>query len=150
MAERNLELEAAEVRETLTEARIALTEVMRIGNRARAASEIAAKVGGQDAQRVLSILTDSPEVPTERKSHGRPGPVCRRGEGGSGRSSTGWLGRALHDSPAATRLILGSHSHDSLLVYFVGNLLALMQVAWTTLLGVALIGRSDTPAALAG
>ena len=68
MAERNLEVEAAEVRETLTEARIALTEVMRIGNRARAASEIAAKVGGADAQRVLSILTDSPDVASERRA----------------------------------------------------------------------------------
>ncbi|MDE0168918.1 MAG: hypothetical protein OXS29_05300 [bacterium] len=68
MVERNLEMEAAEVRETLTEARIALTEVMRIGNRARAASEIAAKVGGADAHRVLSILTDSPEVPAERRA----------------------------------------------------------------------------------
>lgn len=68
MAERNLETEAAEVRETLTEARIALTEVIRIGNRARAASEIAAKVGGADAQRVLSILTDSPEVASERRA----------------------------------------------------------------------------------
>ena len=68
MAERNLEIEAAEVRETLTEARIALSEVIRIGNRARAASEIAAKVGGADAQRVLAILTDSPEVASERKA----------------------------------------------------------------------------------
>jgi len=68
LAERNLEIEAAEVRETFTEARIALTEVMRIGNRARAASEIAAKVGGADAQRVLSILTDSPDVETERRA----------------------------------------------------------------------------------
>lgn len=68
MAERNLELEAAEVRETLTEARIALAEVIRIGNRARAASELAAKVGGADARKVLAILTDSPDVATERKA----------------------------------------------------------------------------------
>ena len=52
----------------LTEARIALTEVMRIGNRARVASEIAAKVGRADAQRVLSILTDSSDVESERRA----------------------------------------------------------------------------------
>jgi hypothetical protein len=47
-------------------------------------------------------------------------------------------------------LLTGSHSHDSFLVYFVGNLLALVQVAWTTLLGVALIRKSNTLVALAG
>ena len=52
----------------MTEARIALTEVMRIGNRARVASEIAAKVGRADAQRVLSILTDSSDVESERRA----------------------------------------------------------------------------------
>ena len=68
MAERNLVLEAAEVRETLIEARIALSEVMRIGNRAKAASEIAVKVGYANAHRVLSILSDSPDVESERRA----------------------------------------------------------------------------------
>ena len=63
-----IELEAAEVRETLTEARIALSEVIRIGNRARAAREIAAKVGYTNAQRVLFILTDGPDVERERRA----------------------------------------------------------------------------------
>ncbi len=45
-------------------------------------------------------------------------------------------------------LLIGSHSHDSVFqFYLIGNLLALVQVAWTTLLGVAFIRKSDTLAA---
>lgn len=41
-------------------------------------------------------------------------------------------------------VLIGSHAHETILsAYLIGNLLALVQVVWTTLLGIALIRRSD-------
>ena len=42
-------------------------------------------------------------------------------------------------------LFIGSHSHENVLgAYLVGNLLALVQVVWTILLGAAFIRKSDS------
>ena len=50
---------------------------------------------------------------------------------------------------AVVRLLIGPHAHGSILAFYLtGSLLALVPVVWTTLLGAALIRKSDTLPAL--